>query len=493
MQKLLSKLAAGYGRLVRFSDTRFFEYFLVILLFVGGFGVRLWKINNPIADWHSWRQVDTASVSRIYVEEGIDILRPRYYDISSVQTGIFNEGGLRYVEFPIFNVIHALAFKYVPLLSFEAWGRMISILSSMLSFVFIYLLGKKVYGKWVGLTAGFLFLFIPYNIYFSRVILPEPMAVMFVTGSLYFFVDFIEGGKAWKLYFSGILLALAASLKPFVYFYGLPMLYLAVKKWGWVGAFSNKKILVFANLAFDPFFIWRIWVNLFPEGIPHFSWAFNGDGIRFRPAFWRWIFGERLGRLILGIWGILPFSLGILKLEKAKALAHLMALGMFMYVVVVATANVRHDYYQALTIPALVMLTAIGLVWLWNFHRPYWVGRALAVFSVVMMLGMGAYQAKEFYNINHPEIVEVGNIVDARIPKDAQIIAPYNGDTAFLYHTRRFGWPIVEEDFAAIIEKGADYYVSLTLIDADTKMLEKKYKTIEKTDKYIIIDLHQKL
>ena len=40
--------------------------FVIILLL--GFGVRLYKITSPIADWHSWRQADTASVTRNFCE-----------------------------------------------------------------------------------------------------------------------------------------------------------------------------------------------------------------------------------------------------------------------------------------------------------------------------------------------------------------------------------------------------------------------------------------
>ena len=69
---------------------------------------RLYKVNNPVADWHSWRQADTASVTRIYVKEGIKLFYPRYHDVSSIQTGIYNPKGYRFVEFPLFNAIHAI-------------------------------------------------------------------------------------------------------------------------------------------------------------------------------------------------------------------------------------------------------------------------------------------------------------------------------------------------------------------------------------------------
>ena len=59
------------------------EYLILSLILVIAFFLRLYKINNPLADWHSFRQADTAAVTRYYVENGIDLLNPRYHDVSA--------------------------------------------------------------------------------------------------------------------------------------------------------------------------------------------------------------------------------------------------------------------------------------------------------------------------------------------------------------------------------------------------------------------------
>src|SRR5258708_33574662 len=99
---------------------------------------------------------------------------------------------------------------------------------------------------------------------------------------------------------------------------------------------------------------------------------------------------------------------------------------------------------------------------LWNATEfDKWLRRFVVIFCVGMMLGMGWYQIKENYKVNHPEIFEAGAAADKLIPKDAIVIAPYNGNTAFLYQTHRFGWPIVDRSFDELIKLGADYYVSV--------------------------------
>jgi hypothetical protein len=114
----------------------------------------------------------------------------------------------------------------------------------------------------------------------------------------------------------------------------------------------------------------------------------------------------------------------------------------------------------------------------------------MTAFIIVFTIGMSWYDIKGYYQINNPAIVEAGKAIDRLTPKDAKVIAPYNGDTAFLYQTRRSGWPVgyyIEKRIAA----GATYYVS-TSYDDEARDLEKRYTLVEKNDQFIIIKLTPK-
>ncbi|MDP3994493.1 MAG: glycosyltransferase family 39 protein, partial [bacterium] len=351
-------------------------------------------------------------------------------------------------------------------------------------------------GIWGGVLASFFFMFLPYNIYFTRVILPEPMATALALGSVWYFIKFINAEKQYALYLSGVLLALSLLIKPFTIFYTPPLVYLALEKYGWEGMLKNAKklipFMIFADIVFVPFLLWRGWISMFPEGIPFFTWAFNGDRIRFRPAFWRWLFAERIGKLFLGVWGLIPFSLGLLTTKKKDLFNLLFFLGGVLYMTAIATANVRHDYYQIFIIPMLVLPLAKGTIYLWETKTfSHWISRPLVVFSILMMLMLGTYQVKEYYKINHPEIIEAGRAIDRLTPKDSIVVAPYNGDTAFLYQTGRWGWPAIDDSIDRIIEKGADYYVSVNIGDTDTQMIIKRFEILERTNNYLIADLHK--
>lgn len=469
------------------------EYFWLSIVVALALLARLYKINNPVADWHSWRQADTASVSRIYVQEGIDFLHPRYHDISSVATAYQNPQGWRFVEFPIYNAAHALLFQAYPQFSLELWGRLLSVFSSLGSTILLFLLGRRFLGRLGGVLSSFFFALLPFNIYFSRVILPEPLAVALGLAALWFFVRWIDEKGGVNLFLSGIFFAAGLLVKPFVGFYAVPMLYLAFSKFG-KKAFSHPRLWMFGASVLIPFFAWRawMWIDTFFVGVPHWAWAFNGDGIRFRPSFWRWIFGERLGVLILGVWGLVPFVFGLLKKSRGKFpwFLHSFALGMFLYVSTFATASVRHDYYQTFIVPAVALLLAHGTLVFWNlkgFNRLF--VRALLLVSIVFALGFSWVEIREFYKINHPEILRAGEAADRLLPADALVIAPYGGDTAFLYQTKRRGWPYVTLPMQEMIENlGAQYYVSVNF-DKQTAEVMERYKLIEKTQEYVIVNL----
>ena len=60
------------------------EWLILALIVIGAFLIRQYRINIPLGDWHSWRQADTAAVSRNFVKEGFDFLHPRYDDMAPI-------------------------------------------------------------------------------------------------------------------------------------------------------------------------------------------------------------------------------------------------------------------------------------------------------------------------------------------------------------------------------------------------------------------------
>ena len=464
------------------------EKLMFFLILFAGLVLRLYKIDSPILDWHSFRQADTASVSKYFFENGINFLDPRYHDISRVQSGIFNPNGYRLVEFPIFNAIHALVAHIFYSIPFDTVGRLVSVVFSLLTSIYIYKITAFYFGKDKGKLAMLVFLTLPFNIYFSRVVLPEPLAVFLGISALWFFVKYSDDSSIRHLLFYCILMSLAILVKPYLVFYNLFVLYYFWKKYGFRKLFYAKETFLISLIILLPFFLWRMWIAQHPEGIPFWKWTFNGDGVRFKPAFWYWMFGERIGKLILGVWGIYPFVLGILKSKKNSFVISLL-LGAFLYISVIATANVRHDYYQTLIVPVISIVLALGLWELPNIFSGKVGKYAFPILISLLIVLISAFQVKEYYKVNHPELISAGKAVQKLTPKDALVIASYNGDTAFLYQTGRRGWPVVELPINELIAEGASYYASVNLNDTQTIEFMRKFTILEKTDTYVVLKL----
>lgn len=492
------------------------DRFVLLIILSLAFYLRLYKLNIPLADWHSFRQADTSAVTRNYVKNGINLLYPTYDDLSNIQSGKDNPKGLRFVEFPLYNLVSVLVDNIVIGYNIEVSGRLTSIFATLGSLSFLFYLVKKYLGKKEAILASLFFTILPYNIFFTRVILPEPFLVFTTLGMLYFLDLWIEKSLAFRLWTSSVrekiqivllflltLLFTASSLlvKPFAFFLLPPFIYL------WIRHFRIRilplfGLILFIGVAVLPFVWWRSWISQFPEGTPAYMWLLNEDHIRFKGAFFQWIFAERLGKLILGYWGLPIFLLGILSKPKKEGwFFYWWGIGLLAYISVFATGNVRHDYYQIITIPLIAVFLAKGVVFLFDSAGKNTARFLTYIFIVVMILFMemfGWYQIRDFYNINHPEIIEAGFAVEQTTSEKALVIAPYFGDTAFLYQTKRAGWPIMQENVDKMIDKGADYYVSVQFDDLTKELIvnakdpdpkKRKYKIIAETPKYVVIQL----
>jgi uncharacterized membrane protein len=450
------------------------------LILIAAFAVRLYKIDSPIADWHSWRQADTASVTRVFSQEGVNLLVPKYQDISNIPSGLENPNGYRMVEFPIYNLIHLGVFNSTGL-NLETAGRLTSVILSLISLCLVYLIAYKISGRKTAIFSALFFAFLPFNIFYSRVILPEPLMVTLFLTSFYLLLNS-------RLLLSAIFLSLALLVKPYAIFFTLPYLLILNKN-------NFKRFVTYGIMALVPFILWRYWISNFPAGIPASDWLFNQNGIRFRPAWFRWLFAERLGKLILGYWASLFLVLGLLKkpAQKISLSYALFGLGILTYFSVLASGNITHDYYQAITIPFISLILGRGVVTLISLPKSLFSKLSLYITALLvglLSLAFSWYEIKGLYQINNPSIIAAGQAVDELLPKNAKVIAPYMGDTAFLYQTNRYGWPLLTHDIDQMISLGATHYVSVNF-DTDTNKIIQNplFKTLKTTDQFIILEL----
>lgn len=468
------------------------EIFVLITILLIALAVRLYKINRPIADWHSWRQADTAAVARNFINEGFNPFIPRYDDMSSQANGLDNPGRYRFVEFPIYNTLIVFVWSFTGI--DVTYARLVTVLITLGSIVFLYLLVRYFSGIPVALLSAFFFAVIPYNAFYSSTILPGPLMVFGLLGLYFSFTKWLTNDRRWFWGLVSILFANLAILSwPVALFFMLPIVYLAFERYDF-SLFKKINLWIFATFSLLPFIAWRFWMTQFPEGIPNWQFLLNEGNIRFKGAFFRWLIAERMGKLILTVGGFPLFMLGILKksAKPEKLFYYSWLLSVAIYFTIFASGNIRHDYYQVPFVPIAAIFMAIGVKTLFTLPAAYFnkiISQIAAVVLIILMLAFGFFEIRGYYWINRPQIVTAGQAVDRLLPKGATIVAPYNGDAAFLYQANRHGYPIVDRPLETFIEQGTKYLVSVDVADPGIQNLARHCKVIEQKKDYVIVEM----
>jgi len=480
---------------------------ITLFLFFLTFTLRLYKIDNPIADWHSWRQADTAAVTRNFIKKGLTPFYPKFDSYFSLnENGLPNPHRYFFAEFPLYNLLTYPFYKAFGIN--EIYTRLVSIFFASLTTVFLYLLVKSLASERIGFLSGLFFAILPFNIYYGRVVMPDPTFIFFSVLGLYLIYLWSKKNSTLLAILAGLACALAMLVKPYAIFLVLPAAYLLFSQARTVLAGGSRagsvlglrqgrtllKICIFLIISLLPLALWRWHINQHPEGMFGTSWLFNQGNIRFKGAFFRWLVFERMNRLIFATGGFVLFFIGLISKRSKKEgwFFYLWLASVFSYMAIFAKGNVTHDYYQLPLVPIGCVFMAKGADFLIKRGKTILekvLNWGVAISLVLFMLAFGWYETRGFFNINHPEIVEAGRAVDELLPANARVIAPYQADSAFLYQTNRYGWTVsgLVDQF---IKEGATHYVSVNF-DEETNELIRKCKIIKKDDKWIIIDLRE--
>ena len=454
---------------------------------------RLYRINTPLADFHSWRQVDTAAVARNFVKSGFDLMRPKYDDFSNVQSGIENPQGLRMVEFPLYNAIFASISKYIPGLPIEIWGRLTSVFFSLIIIAIIHYLTLRESGRLAAFFASLIYAVFPFFVFFSRAVLPETTALSFSFLAVFFL--YLNPRSLFLCLISLLFFASSMLIKPTVIFFGLPLTYIFY-------ASSPKKFLkniifyLYFILSIIPLYLWRNYIKQFPEGVPVSEWlitSVNTGGalqrIFFKPAFFRWIFFERINNLILGGFAASFFVIGSF-LKSKKLLLHSILVSSLAFLFVFQGGNVQHEYYQTLILPALAIFSGVGISYLLSLKKDviYPNVRNVVIISLILFSWLiSFYKVRDYYNFS-PDQVASAKIINSLTGKNDLVVTDTTGDTTLLYLSDRRGAPSIFKDPKTLKELGYNFLVTSSSSEIDILKSE-NYSIIFENEKMTIFKL----
>ncbi len=473
------------------SENKFklIDYLILLFILIIAFSLRVYKINNPLADWESSQQVNTAAVARNFVDNGLDLFHPKADDLSNLQSGIENPNGYRMAEFPIYSAIFASFYKYLPLLSLEAYGRLTTALFSLIIIFTIYFLLLKENTRFSAVIGALVYSVFPYFVFFSRVILPETTAVGLIFLSLFFLYLFLKGKNKTlgiiNLIISATLFSLGLLTKTTVIFYLIAAVYLFYKKYGFA---LYKKILpyVFVAIAFIPWLTWKYYFQSYPAGIPLSTWLISTRWFKDLQT----IFFYRINNLILGGYLSVLFILGVLSKNK-RYLFSSMLVSSLLYLFIFLGGNVRYGYYQTIILPSLVIFVALGTNFFYKNYKSF-IFPPLTAFIVVLIFissFIASYSAVQNYYNYSSDLVSISNVIKDLTYKNDKIITETGGDATLLYLADRSGSPTIFKDLSELKKDGYSYFVTS---DFKTKNdLEKrgKFNLIFTNEKFAIFKL----
>lgn len=478
------------------------DLFLLLFLIVLGLMFRLYKINLPLADYHSWRQVDTAAVARNYVKEGkINLLLPKYDDLSSIQSGRENPNGYRMVEFPFYQAVVAWLYLNLPILPLEIYARLVSIIFTLLTITAIYLLVLfDAQSRLAAFFSSLTFAVMPFMVFFTRVVLPEPSAVSLAILSTLFLYGYSKTtNKFHALIFyllSLISFALSLLVKPTTIFYVFPLLFIFLRLYR-EKIFTKIGFYLFFIFSLLPLILWRNYINQFPEGIPASEWLFTSvntsEGLKnifFRPAFFRWIFFERINNIIFGGYLTFLFFLGILTKRKT-AFFYSFLLTLISYLFTFQGGNVQHEYYQIIIFPVLSIFAGLGVDALLTAKK-FFINKFLLIAFIFLIYTSSFYfsyvKVKDYYSFSE-NLVNIASIVKSLTAQNDLIVTDTTGDTTLLYLSNRRGYPAVYKDLDYFKNLGVKYFVTDKKWVIDALKSEKKYSSVFINDQFAIFAL----
>lgn len=340
-----------------------------------GIALRLSHIADPyLADFHAWRQADTAAFAHGYLIDSLDPFDPsidRYP--CERRDALF---GRVESEWPGVQWLSALPLVVLGQDFPPPWYlRSVSILFYVLTCLYLSALVQRLDGDPTTACLSVLaFSVFPLSIFFTRTVQPDGPALCFAVGLLFHlecWLGPIDGAHAnsskqpprWLHPVGAAALAsLALLVKISNAFMGVPALYVILRRRGLLGSLRSPALWMWGVVTLLPVVLWY-------RHAREFAWSFGIWGDRGASKFtdsayaqnweiWKRL-GERQVNEILTWGGLALLLVGVTRIGRSASarLAVLWLLAVALFIVATLKGNNRHIYYQLpMVLPAAVLV-----------------------------------------------------------------------------------------------------------------------------------------
>ncbi len=425
-----------------------YRNWLFWILFIA-FAVRMVHLNAPVIGMHSWRQADTAAVARNFFENGFNLLKPQI-DFGGAGSGYVD------MEFPFYSYLVAAAYKITGV--HEWWARLLSAIcwTALVAAMYdlaVWAAGRRI-ARWTALFVAFL----PLNLYYGRVFMPEPMILAGMAGGLTFFRRWLDSGRLRLLVASWLCITMACLLKIPCLYIGLPLAWLAWSKHRWDFC-KRPTIWAYAVLLFVAVGAWYGYSHqLGKESGNSFGvFAYGSDKwgkwqLLTTWHYWNSILFRSIAERHL-TWGGLPLFLIGLFLPRRDSRLRLFdawALAVLVYLLVVQGGNLVHEYYQLPVILPIAFLMARGIDWLLtgltNRRATGQVLAGLLLAGVVVLGGLRWVDYLGREDTSRSKDLELARHISALTESTERGVFLNDGNPTVMYLSHRKGWSSDRDD-----------------------------------------------
>ncbi|MBU0682756.1 MAG: glycosyltransferase family 39 protein, partial [Candidatus Omnitrophica bacterium] len=340
------------------KNIKFSIFWISIFLFVVVL-LSLYDLTAPPISPTIWRQTQTAMLTENFAREGFN-LNGLYVNLRG------NQKLMMIYEFPIYNFVVGVFF-----LIFNAsavfWGKLVSLISVLVSFFYLFKLTREVYGKSVAVYASLFFLFAPIRLLLTTAVQPDALGVMLMLMGLSSLLNWKRKKLLKDLSLFCFFLLLAGWTKfpiivPYILIIGSAILF----DKGRVRFPETLEIVVYIGIFLVPFTAWYLFRGYIscPEAMSDkINMFLIGDLTRFlSPEYYVKPFFV-LGALVFCASGILFFLAG---LKKLSAVGWALVGGVPFYFILVPT--VRNQYYYLYPlVPIFSVIMARGFLIFRNY------------------------------------------------------------------------------------------------------------------------------
>ncbi|KPU44602.1 dolichyl-phosphate-mannose-protein mannosyltransferase [Oxobacter pfennigii] len=425
---------------------------ILYLIFAVIFIIRLINITSPPLDYSSWRQVDTDSIARNFINYKFNIFYPQLNYDGPMPNYV-------QLEFQVTTFILALLYKYIGISYIT--GRMIPILFFMGSCVYLYRLVKMTSGMNVALISVFFYGILPLNVIYSRNIMPESALLFFTIGCVYYFWLWIQFDKS-KYYLAALFFTTLAILTKLpAALIGIPLIFLAFSKYK-IKVFKNLKLYVFAFFSLGVPWLYFLYTGAIAEQ----KFVYGIGGTMIIPNLFTSILErntqeylrEQFITKVFTLPGVILFALGIsIKKRKEEYFYYAWLLCAVLHIVLI-DSTIHLDYYLIFLTPIIAVFIGYGARLLFtNKNYEYFFYMAL----IIIFLN-NAVLFEEIHKVREDYIV-IGNFVKSNSHEGDLIIIDRDSPELF-YTSGRKGWRlygelISKDNIETLISKGAAYFV----------------------------------